>query len=362
MGEQRNILLAILGVIVFALIFLFYVWRQAFNAPRSLGEEKETTFPSSDAAAFRQDLYYFPPPRGYQVFQSEGSLREEAGFPLLPGSLPESPSFPDFLIRGREFLEETFKPPATKTTSVSPSSPLPQRVMSEEEIFNTLWPKSYLENLRVFEDVMHNDGFITEAERHTVIDSEEDIYAVLLKMLDYTEAKQWIPAGDIAKLRQGLLGDFKKMKDRERELLREPPAEGPTSSLPQFPRPFLSSKEESSRTFIVSSLLNALSILSLPEAEADAPWWHTLLTGSSDCYKDEDEDFKPLGPNLWAACCNCGLTFDIEFGTVFNLDCGPFSVFCDIPLGCLNLVCIDWPNAIWDAFWYPNGMGICGCG
>lgn len=97
-----------------------------------------------------------------------------------------------------------------------------------------------------------------------------------------------------------------------------------------------------------SRLLAFLS-LSIPIAHAT---WYT----DDPCYKDDAEDSGTIGTDLSATCCNCGFYYD-GYDTVYYDDCLEDSTQCNIPLGCLNLYCEFYENAIWD-----SRTSICGCG
>lgn len=242
----------------------------------------------------------------------------------------------------------------------SASVPKPQqnqsvRPLSEEEIFDRLWPPAYREALVTVQDQMIEAGFLVSGDKVSVFTSDDDVYRVMSNLLSYAEKNNWVAPADAVKLRKGLDVDLVAAIAADREHLK---TNGTVSSavLPRNQR-----LDVSVSPTLVQNIIDGLKyVLSARYAEAQipgVPGWHTI----PDCYKDLAPIFPPGGPDLWSFCCNCGL---LCVGPVctFIPDCGPFSVACDVPLGCLNLMCATWPNAIWDAFWYPLGTGICGCG
>lgn len=241
-------------------------------------------------------------------------------------------------------------PQADQQVSQGPQS------LTDEEILNRLWPPVYREALQSLEIRMVEDGFITKREQHSVMQSDADIYAILSKLIDYAEKQGWIVTDDALKLRTGLAVDLPRQIEAERKALRIQGIN--TSQL--LPRNQHIAKSDS-KSLAIGIIDGLKYILSAHYADAQipgVPGWHT----TPDCYKDL-APFNPIpGFNSLAICCNCGLFCAPPLACVFVPDCGPFSVACTIPLGCLNLNCKLWPNAIWDKFTNPLGTGICGCG
>jgi|GEM_PF-5659446 len=94
--------------------------------------------------------------------------------------------------------------------------------------------------------------------------------------------------------------------------------------------------------------LFAFITLSIPTAEAK---WET----TDSCYKDDAPESDAVGYNLISSCCNCG--YFCSEGCEYFDDCGTQSAECNVPLGCLNLDCKGYLNAIWDSKTF-----MCGCG
>ena len=244
------------------------------------------------------------------------------------------------------------------TTVLSPNEPRDNKkpLLSEEQIFDTLWPQSYRDALITLQDIMIRDGFMTELEKRSVITSDEQVYATLLTIADYALKQGWVESADFDQLRMGIQ-ELERIIAGERANLRMSGKVSASVLLPGGQR--INNTPQVKQDFF-SMIIDGLKY-SLTAQEANAqipgvPGWHT----TPDCYKDLAPNPLP-GVSLWAFCCNCGLLCT-PLGCAFIPDCGPFSAFCNVPLGCLNLMCLAWPNAEWDAFWNPLGTGICGCG
>ena len=227
-------------------------------------------------------------------------------------------------------------------------------VLSEDQIFDILWPESYRDALIMLQDLMVKDGFMPESQKISQMKSDQHIYAALIKIADYAVKQGWVESVDFDKLRAGI-EELERTIFVERANLR---TTGKVSSDILLPGGQRIDKTPASKQSFFSMIIDGLKYsLTANTANAQFLGWHTL---GADCYKDLAPRYPVPGPNLWAFCCNCGF-FCTPLGCTFLPDCGPFSVACDVPLGCLNLMCKAWPNAIWDDFSYP-GTGICGCG
>lgn len=203
--------------------------------------------------------------------------------------------------------------------------------LTEQEIFNWIWPKDYRRGLVEIETLYINEGYITQRPP-TNFNDEHNIYQFLALTLDVAEAQGWIIPDDATILRKGLKETLPGVIEHDKNLLRQ--GLMPISFLPK------DTDIAKLRWVIIANIAQA------------SPGWVT----SGDCYKD-DMPLNPLpGPNLWAPCCNCGWLCTPK-GCKFFEDCGAQSVKCNIPLGCLNFSCRTFPNAIWDPL-----TGICGCG
>lgn len=219
--------------------------------------------------------------------------------------------------------------------------------LTDEEIFDRLWPPSYRQALLDVEKMLVEQDFLPAGSRHKALLKDEDIYDILLTFINAAEKNGWIVGQDASLFRKGVRELLPKDIESERAELQRNGGISSGRAFPggqQFTRSFLDQKD------LLDSLLEGLKyVFSVNYALAS---WVT----SPDCYKDDAPDYPVPGFNTLIFCCNCGL-FCTTFGCEFIEDCGPQSAQCNVPLGCLNLVCGAWPNAIWD----PE-TGTCGCG
>jgi hypothetical protein len=184
--------------------------------------------------------------------------------------------------------------------------PLP----ASDPTFKKLYPDYYLEALRVTHLLMVNDGFLPQTSLN--IPDEDALFAFLSATIDYAETKNFITQADAERFRTTLHG-------KTRELLRQ------------------------ERYSFLNKILQYLGVSNA---------FAGIIT--ADCYADPFPFNLIPGVNLpFDYCCNCGLICTGIGPPVFVPDCSIKK--CDVPLGCLNLVCPT-GNAIWDPV-----TGICGC-
>ncbi len=233
-------------------------------------------------------------------------------------------------------------PPQDKAVKTSPA-------ISEEEMFVKLWPPGYQEFILTTQQMMARDSFPNSFSVKKV-SKDSEVYAALEEILEYALSKGWVPKEDAENLRKGIREELPRLINQEREVLRSTGAFS-ADVVPGRQRfLFLPVAKDG----LISTLVDGLKYV-FSARTAYASW---VTTG--DCYKDDAPGYPVMGFNAWDFCCNCGL-YCIAYYCEFVPDCGPHSVSCNVPLGCLNLICQGWPNAIWDAVYYP-GTGICGCG
>lgn len=238
-------------------------------------------------------------------------------------------------------------------------------LLSEKEIFSRIWPNFYIDYLWTMEGVMRDFGFIRESETFS-FHSDDDIYAFLLLIVDFMEHEQFIDSRTAIDFRSGILEVLAPLIAAEKNALRG----GKESSTDYFPTgakiDFFKDKNISRRELFMgfAESLKYIITFSKPAHAQFGGFFNPASnfdpTGSTDCYKDQNPFFLVPGVNLWNGCCNCGLNCSTG-GCVFMPSCGPtgtaFFSACDVPLGCLNLTCAGFPNAIWNPL-----LGICGCG
>ena len=240
--------------------------------------------------------------------------------------------------------------------------------ISDEEIFNSVYPSEYLKKVSLVQDYFINNNIIQESER-VKLNSEKALVSFLLKILDYLVSQGHVSPEDRSSLTDFWERDYLELKRNEYNAIK---SSGKLKSTlnsyrhPQVDYPsYLTLAHAVDFTGIIKHVAHIFA-----NKIAEAAWFTT-----PDCYKDDDPNYLPPGYSAIAPCCNCGIII-VNAGKTcvasFVLDCGTNETTCliastcahYIPLGCLNLICMVLPNAIWDG---PPGAdppitGICGCG
>lgn len=229
--------------------------------------------------------------------------------------------------------------------------------LSGEEVFDRLWPPSYREGLKKVENLLVSEGYLADSDR-SPLDTDAEVYKTLNRMFGFARLKGVVDEKDVASLDRGLNELLPQIVKRERKAL-EGGAVGIGDSIVPGAQRLIYKKDSH---LLISDLLDGLKYVFVVAKPAMAsndwtPSWNT----KPDCYKDLNPVNPVYGFNGWVYCCNCGWKY-VGVSVVFVEDCGPFSAACDIPDGCLNLICAAYPNAVWDQFTNPLGTGICGCG
>ncbi len=276
--------------------------------------------------------------------QNKDSKKEN--FLLIPARKPDSVSdiggeVSQIMNKGLGLLNELKDNLELKDYGEKKETPVP--TISDTEVFNKLWPQEYRLSLRPIEDQMVKEGFITEEKKNPMAD-DKNMFAFYRTMLDYAKSKGWVKEDRYQSLRHGIDEVFPSIIRQERANLKRTGVTGEV--LPKDQK--LSAKKPFSQT--ANDILDGLRYVFSFAEPANAAWFRDV-----DCYKDDNPLYPIPGPNLWAFCCNCGML--CTYYCVFLEDCGPEGAYCNRPLGCLNLACRAWPNAIWDPL-----TGVCGCG
>ena len=329
------------NLIITGIVLLFGgVFWVLFGVFALIGEEPSSVdgFPAADIVKNP----YFTPPLG--VFEAVESGESAAGFSnFFEPVRPISEVFTPFTVQATEELVPEFSSP-----TLFGGAQESEKALSDKEIFHNLFPDEFIDGLQEVQDLLIKQGEMKTAEG-IVFDSEDNILLFMNNLLDLYVDKALISAENQKKLSKSLNEEFPQLLEREKAILR-----GGSESF------FYKDLEKDQIVQAKKVFLDGILQFFLKTANAQIsglPGWVTV----PDCYKS----LVPLNPapgvNLWAFCCNCGLRCT-SFGCIFIPDCGPFSAACNIPLGCLNLTCGKWPNAVWDQFDYPLGTGICGCG
>lgn len=221
-------------------------------------------------------------------------------------------------------------------------SPIPTATLTEKEIFEAVWPQNYRDYLQDVRSLMIEDGFI-QPNQYSLFVTDQIIYEFVKKMDAYALSKGWITEEDYKRFLRGIDEVLPKLIEEEKNDLRT----GRTS-LKIIPGGQYITRAEDQRR-VLRDLLEGF-IYVLTQAHPVYAGWVT----SGDCYKDDDPGNKQKGSNSSSFCCNCGLY--CAQTCVFIEDCGPDGSSCNRQLGCLNKICPNKSNAIWD-----QESGICGC-
>ncbi|PIR69579.1 MAG: hypothetical protein COU47_02380 [Candidatus Niyogibacteria bacterium CG10_big_fil_rev_8_21_14_0_10_46_36] len=292
-----------------------------------------------------------------QRFLSDTEKRMEGGgFSLYSNDFRAT--FVDPLVRFSSYAGGIFQEPESSKDPVLEKEGKKKnlRPLTDEEVFSFVWPTEYKEYLATLQDILIREGFLSESERSN-FSTDQEIFSLLLHMVDYMESKQHISLFQAEQFRSTLQGELPLLIGQERSILE---------------RAFLEYEalENGSALFekkeTYASLMRFIEYLrfmsSAQEAHAQTPGGDIFqgcglifdLTGGAatvagiagglgvgeitgGCYKDFAPFNLVCGFNTFAPCCNCSAG--------------------GVPIGCLNGVCAAWPNAIWD-----EDTGICGCG
>jgi hypothetical protein len=333
MDKKKAISIAIGMTGIITVIFVYFVWQNALKNNRNAPLAMQSNSPAAEMTQNPQENI----PAGTNNIYSNSSPTTNTPF---------------------EQFKEIVKPFTNPFMSVSPNSevvtPTPtvqlKKEMTKQEIFDWTWAPEYRKQLVKIQEVMIQDGFMPESKKDVNLNSDESIYAVIDWLFQYALNKGLVVQEDYAKLQEGLRGLPERIAYDRRVLLESDPSPIVLPGRQTF-NPNRTEKN------LFSDIIDGFKFaFSVPEANAQLGVWVTV----PDCYKASFSDPGPPGVNLWAPCCNCGCRY-VGVACIPVPDCGFNSIACDIPFGCLNLMCGWASNAIWDSFTYP-GTGICGCG
>lgn len=371
-GERRVIVLVLLGVIISLLLLYFvFIGVPGFGGGNTGQETQQFSLGEEE----------FPTPRIPSITQAQQNKGGEQvqsvfveGEEVLSGLPPElKGGAQSFLDAIRSYpndegssLEnvpssETIGGTEEQGQQQSEENPI---TFSEREILAEILTPRGLEDAEAFQDRLIGAGHVAESEKATPIDSLDDFFIIQNQILDYVGQEAGYDRETIQKGRKGLNIFREELEIKRAAVIKE--KTGADTSL---------------RNDIWERMFTWLGFFGEPLRvfRADTAYAHGEWVTAPDCYKALAPVNNVDGINTWAPCCNCGFlcVTDIEFGCFcgFIPDCGPFGAACNVHLGCLNgaggvgacgvpntPACGAWPNAIWDALWYPNGTGICGCG
>lgn len=220
----------------------------------------------------------------------------------------------------------------------------PRKTLTEKEVFDQIWPPSYIEALKSVEKTLKDTGFLDSNKRISFA-SDGDIYKFLKLQVDFAEKNTWISKEEAGRFRDAITNILPQIIASERAALFR--GQNSINTVPGYQQ---FTNVPASPQNRLNDLLDGLKYVFSLAQPAEAAWIRGVV-----CYKDD----APLNPapgfNGATFCCNCGKRCRPR--CVFVPDCGTFGAGCDIHFGCLNNVCRFWPNAIWNP-----ATGICGCG
>ena len=202
--------------------------------------------------------------------------------------------------------------------------------LSPEQIFSMLNPKSYLNALSSLQNTLIKEKQMRENERMP-LDSHERVIAFLIKSLDYLKEQGTIGSEDYTQFKRVLPGYYLALKQQEvrhEERLNDQNTPHNTTRY--------SSPLSIALLPPTVELANKNGILESISMGFKMTFGIQTAYAVVDCFNDRGPN-PTIGPNLWAPCCDCTVN--------------------GYPVGCLNLICASWPNAIYD-----YATGICGCG
>lgn len=345
--NRRAIIISIVIVFVTAVSIFLYIFVFSMPSPppaspgsvpgsarlQGVSRESEARAPENEAVAIpsvagggRADKIEF----FGSTFQLPAFVKDTFG-PLLP--------IPTEIKQ----LSSPQNQPLSSSSGSSVSAPTqPRRVLTEEEIFSIIWPKYYRDYLFEMRGLMVSDGFISP-DKHAAFTADKEVYDFVKSLDAYAFSKGWITEEDYKNFIRGVDEILPPLVEQEKGDLRA--GKRSSNALPGGQRFVRAGKLE-----ILRDLLDGFAFVFFQAKPVDAKW-----VTKDDCYKDDNPADKELGENLVTICCNCG--FRCTNYCVFVEDCGTNGAACDTQIGCLNGVCENKQNAIWD-----EKTGICGCG
>lgn len=221
-----------------------------------------------------------------------------------------------------------------------------------------LFPETYIIYVTTIRDLMRERGVLGQDE-FAAFATNNDVLSFLPRILNFAAGEGWITQTQAENYKQNLAPGFAAMKAEYLQFRSSSATAKKLASICSAPIENESSRRiaEIFEKYFFSWIKEAAVLAKIPIAEAFVPL----------CYKDWDPSGIIPGYNVpGIVCCNCGLKrvpfppfliFVPICDSPISVGGFPITPLCDIPLGCLNLVCGWMPNAIWDPL-----TSICGCG
>lgn len=246
------------------------------------------------------------------------------------------------ILKPKQFIDTVTSYFNRQIQSIAPRAN--ERVFTDAEMLDLIWPAEYRKRLKVVRDFMVHDGFLVASETGD-LSTEAEMYQFFNDMNAYARQKDWITKEQFDAFSKGIASVLPKTVEAEKNLYRRGIPLTTTTSANRALSPHTNRKD------LTRNLWGeVLSVMTAPRSAQAA-----YVPGEILCYKD-DAPLSPLpGYNAFAPCCNCGL--HCSFGCTYLQNCGPYGAACTVQFGCLNLMCAGSLNAIYD----PT-TGLCGCG
>ena len=292
-------------------------------------------------------------------------------------------SIPEAVQKTKEIYEKI-----QRNLGISPSA---TGQLTEKQIFDIIWRPEYIAGLRGLENIEIRNGemaglvptspppadsvaetaesslpeinwYIAPAER-SAFKTDADVFKSLKNLLAIFHQNGWISDQEYPIYQKALNETLPQIIQEERRNLQ--------SGLP-LSRTLPGQQQiiiDGDPAVLSANILSGLAFVFGATEPANAAWIRTL-----DCYKDDIPLYPIPGYSVPTFFCNAGIKFVWTGDSCvpkFKLDCGTLSLNCwigacfpPIELGCLNALwaCKAWPNAVWDAIWYPLPTTLCGCG
>lgn len=265
-------------------------------------------------------------------------------------------SAPPSFSQGLESIAENYLPAAPVSGGLSAGAK-----QAEKEIAENLFPAYYSESLSQMQNGFIRAGWMKEEER-VAFNTEQGIFAFLKRSVEMMVSRGVYRSDKEAERARVAVDLFPQMWAIERQQYKQKNAFFYKFFTPNkiFSAPLGKSAEfEARKEDIMAGFFSAL----VPEStHAQSQFIDSFVT-FPDCWKSKSEQRLKKGDNLFALCCNCGLCIIPPYREEFVYDCGKpeggdcGQSACNIPLGCLNLICApaNANNAIFDG---PPGYKV----
>jgi hypothetical protein len=262
--------------------------------------------------------------------------------------LREETSFNRELIEILNTFEAIEKLPDIVVPPPPPPSPSPPTVPTDddERVREFALHPEYRRSVEEVEKTLAKVGFITEDEMITDLTSVENIQVQQHRFIDFLASRPedkyfYNNPANVASAHASIDKDIPKAVLARADYFRSLTRAKQDRVLAGLPP----EKE--------SLFARAVNFFSPESADAQI---YGVWDSITFCYKTISVGILPGVAIPWYNC-NSGW-FIAGYVETYYYDCLPYSVLCNLPLGCLNLVCYTKQNALADI---PTGTYMCGC-